>query len=353
MGKNRVVSKARLWMLAFLGLILLSTVFGMLSYQYLRQDPVTINIKDAQGYVTTQIIQKKPNETVGQVVAQAVGDEDNYSCDYNYEDKIHSIDNLELNQKIVGKIIVDGEVHPYSSGATTVGDVLKENNITISPVDIVSPLPSETLTQADSNITVSRTNSSTEVKTEIIPYISETVENDDAAYNSTQVLQPGQNGVRSYTEEVIYNNGVEVERHITSDSQTNPVNEIVEVGTNLMVGKPNIQKGDIEAWRPYVIKALELNEITPTETIINRVLRQINTESAGDQNADQELYDVNTLIGQEAKGLMQTTPFTFNAYHFPGYDDVYNGFHNLLAAINYAKEAYGPELTGLGEGHGF
>lgn len=338
----------------FLGFILLATVSSMIFYQYERKDPVRIEIKDARGYLTTQIVYKSPNETVGQVVNKAVQDiGEDYICDYDYNQKIKTIDTVNLYEPVSGTISIDGNQIQYQTGVTTVQNILDENGITVSPVDVVTPELTETVSADNSNITVSRVTSSTEVVTEVIPFLSETRENDQLAYNEVRTIQKGQNGVRSFTEEIAYSDGREIERHITSDQRVEPVNEIIEIGTSLEAGKPNIQKGDIASWRPFVIKALEMNGLEPTETRINRVLRQINTESAGDQNAEQEIIDMNTFLGQNAKGLMQTIPSTFEAYHFEGYDDIYNGYHNLLAAINYAKERYGVDLEGLGEGHGY
>ncbi len=134
--------------------------------------------------------------------------------------------------------------------------------------------------------------------------------------------------------------------------------------------KPNVLPYDIEGWRPWVIKALKANGLEPTEDRIGRVLRQINTESEGDQNIVQFIKDSNSgwiLSGYHCEGcatadgesknighgLMQTIITTFDAYKFEGHDDIFNGYDNLLAAINYAKHAYGDDLSYLGEGHGF
>ena len=120
------------------------------------------------------------------------------------------------------------------------------------------------------------------------------------------------------------------------------------------LGGGNPPGSGVQRWRPYVIRALEMNGLSTSESMIQKVLRQIATESGGNPRAVQHGYtDINTIRGDLAKGLMQTISATFNAYKFPGHDNIFNGFDNLLAALNYAKHRYGKNLNGLGEGHGY
>ncbi len=110
----------------------------------------------------------------------------------------------------------------------------------------------------------------------------------------------------------------------------------------------------VQRWAGLVKKALSANGLSTSQAMIDKVLRQIQTESGGNEKAVQGGYvDVNTLSGDLAKGLMQTISATFNAYKFPGHGDIFNGYDNLLAALNYAKHRYGPDLSFLGQGHGY
>ncbi|MGG3773091.1 phage tail tape measure protein [Heyndrickxia faecalis] len=120
----------------------------------------------------------------------------------------------------------------------------------------------------------------------------------------------------------------------------------------MLAGNPS--GSGVERWRSYVIRALEMNGLSTAKSMVEKVLRQIKTESGGDPKAIQHGYtDINTRTGDLAKGLMQTISATFNAYKFPGHSNIFNGFDNLLAALNYAKHRYGKNLSGLGEGHGY
>ncbi|MCD5589826.1 transglycosylase SLT domain-containing protein [Lactobacillus delbrueckii] len=93
-------------------------------------------------------------------------------------------------------------------------------------------------------------------------------------------------------------------------------------------------------WKSYVAKALKANGIDATSYRISKILATIQRESGGNPRAI-NLWDSNAKAGIPSKGLMQTIGPTFNAYKLKGHNDIYNGFDNLLAAINYIKHRYG------------
>ncbi|MGE6376616.1 peptidoglycan DD-metalloendopeptidase family protein [Peribacillus muralis] len=113
----------------------------------------------------------------------------------------------------------------------------------------------------------------------------------------------------------------------------------------------------VERWRGTVKKALAMNRLPVTDAYVNAWLRQIKSESGGNEKAVQSsgVKDVNYYSGQLARGLVQVIPSTFNAHAFPGYNNPFNGLHSLLAGMNYAKGKYGVGgmLGVIGHGHGY
>ena len=114
------------------------------------------------------------------------------------------------------------------------------------------------------------------------------------------------------------------------------------------------EDGDVHSWADDVKKALRKLNLSTSNDMVQKVLRQISTESGGNPKAVQgNIGDINNKTGNLAKGLMQVIPPTFNAYALPGHHDIFNGYDNILAGLNYAKHRYGNDLSYLGQGHGY
>lgn len=115
-------------------------------------------------------------------------------------------------------------------------------------------------------------------------------------------------------------------------------------------GSGNPSGSGVQRWKSDVKRALSKLGLSTSASMVSRVLRQINTESGGNPRA---MGGTDGLADGHAMGLMQVKPGTFRAYHLPGHNNIWNGFDNLLAGLNYAKHRYGHGLSFLGNGHGY
>ncbi|KAF0554637.1 peptidoglycan DD-metalloendopeptidase family protein [Pediococcus acidilactici] len=106
----------------------------------------------------------------------------------------------------------------------------------------------------------------------------------------------------------------------------------------------------VHRWKSDVKSALDKLGLSTSASMVSRVLRQINTESGGNPKA---MGGTDGLADGHAMGLMQVKPGTFRAYHLPGHNNIWNGYDNILAGLNYAKHRYGSGLSFLGNGHGY
>lgn len=89
-------------------------------------------------------------------------------------------------------------------------------------------------------------------------------------------------------------------------------------------------------WGPQVRKAAKLMNQGITDSQVNGILAQIQLESGGNQSAIQSLAvdDINARTGNLARGLLQYTPTTFEGFKVRGYENIMNGFHQLVAFFN-------------------
>ncbi|WHQ78075.1 hypothetical protein QFC96_09620 [Latilactobacillus curvatus] len=107
----------------------------------------------------------------------------------------------------------------------------------------------------------------------------------------------------------------------------------------------------VQRWAGVIRKALTKNGLPSNGTYTNAWLRQVQTESGGNEHA---MGGNDGLLDGNAQGLLQVKPGTFAAYKFPGYGNIMKGYHNALAGIHYAKARYGSNMLGvIGRGHGY
>lgn len=109
----------------------------------------------------------------------------------------------------------------------------------------------------------------------------------------------------------------------------------------------------VERWRPYIEKAFKELHVSPTEGKINKLLRQIQTESGGNPTIPQQISDINSAAGHPAQGLLQFIPSTFNSWAVKGHGQILNGYDQILAAINALEHGGEGGWGNVGNGHGW
>lgn len=89
-------------------------------------------------------------------------------------------------------------------------------------------------------------------------------------------------------------------------------------------------------WRSTIIAAAARMNEQISEFDIQGIIAQIQRESGGNQNIVQSplVRDVNTRMGNPARGLLQYIPQTFRAYAVKGHNNIYSGYDQLLAFFN-------------------
>lgn len=115
----------------------------------------------------------------------------------------------------------------------------------------------------------------------------------------------------------------------------------------------NIGGEGVKRWAGTVKRVLGMLHLSTSDSMVARVLRQIQTESGGNPNARQPGSDPDGNGSGPALGLMQTKRATFEAFKRKGSGGIFNGPANIYAGLNYAKHRYGSSLSALGNGRGY
>lgn len=108
-----------------------------------------------------------------------------------------------------------------------------------------------------------------------------------------------------------------------------------------------------QRWKPYIEKAFKELHVNASEAKINKLLRQIQTESGGNPTIRQQISDRNSAAGNPAQGLLQFIPSTFNHWALKGHGQILNGYDQILAAINALEHGGEGGWGNVGNGHGW
>lgn len=106
-------------------------------------------------------------------------------------------------------------------------------------------------------------------------------------------------------------------------------------------------------WTPVIKSAARLLHVSLSAGQIGKLLRQIQTESGGNEKISQQISDINSAEGHPAQGLLQFIPSTFNTWAMPGHHNILSGFDQIMAAINALNHGGEGGWGNIGNGHGW
>ena len=114
--------------------------------------------------------------------------------------------------------------------------------------------------------------------------------------------------------------------------------------------------GNVESWREMAMAAMRRNGFNADDPAqVNAMLAQIQSESGGVADINQQIVDVNGTGASAGQGLLQIIPSTFEANRDPSLpNDRTDPWANMNAALRYYRATYGGDLTTMwGHGHGY
>lgn len=153
-----------------------------------------------------------------------------------------------------------GNLRKISSVGKTVSEVLEGAGIELDEHDVVTP-SLEAKVSSSQTIIIERVERETFTQLIEIPYETITNENDDMYEGQTKVVQAGVNGVQIDTIQNVYvNNELVSIENIESQIESEPVTEIVEVGTKSPIATASQSAQD--ALAGYTIKQVITMEAT-------------------------------------------------------------------------------------------
>lgn len=106
-------------------------------------------------------------------------------------------------------------------------------------------------------------------------------------------------------------------------------------------------------WTPVIRSAAAKLHFHIADWQIKKLLRQIQTESGGNEKISQQISDINSAEGHPAQGLLQFIPSTFNTWALPGHHNILSGFDQIMAAINALNHGGEGGWGNIGNGHGW
>lgn len=202
------------------------------------------------------------------------------------------------------EIAADGEWIRTRTQATTVGQVLAQEGVTLIGLDYTVPAEDTPLTEGQS-IRVVRVQHAFAIEQEPIPYETVWLPDAELDLDHQQLEQEGQDGVHRWRYSVIYENGQQVARNLEDEwLARQPTNKAIAYGTKITIRDLETPEGTFQYWRRIRMLATSYSAATCGKT------------------PDHPLYGITRLGWQMRHGIVAVDPSVINLrsqVYVPGY----------------------------------
>jgi len=146
-------------------------------------------------------------------------------------------------------IKVDGRQEQVRSQANTVTQLMEEMSITMQGLDYTIPDGGSVLHAGDV-VEVIRVTEEVTFTDEIIPYDSLSQLTAELELDQRAIIQAGAPGILRWSTVIRYENGIEISRGSAKETVIQaPVNEVLGIGTNIVIRTVDTPGGPLEYWR--------------------------------------------------------------------------------------------------------
>lgn len=138
---------------------------------------------------------------------------------------------ISIKRAVPVSIMIDGQLREVWSYKDTVEEVIKENGITLGPLDRFEGMTATSQVKSDMVIRVVRVNEEITAEKEDIPFAVVEKPNKTMNDGETKTVVAGENGIREKYFKITYEDGKPVDRlFVNEDIVKAPVDQVVEYG---------------------------------------------------------------------------------------------------------------------------
>lgn len=217
------------------------------------------------------------------------------------------------------------------SQATTVGDMLREKNVSLGPKDGQS-VPNDTPLVAGMTVAVWRDGKQTLTQEEIIPKTIEEIKDADKDYGARDVKSQGSDGKKSVTYEIEMQGGKEISRTVIASVTTvEPVKQTIIIGTRFRGAYTTPSQNETITWNFLIGKGLTREQ---TAGIMGNLMQEHGFNTTGDGLAQ-------WTGGRKAALLALPDPYSIDTQLNFLWSELSGGYAKVLAQIQASSTVEG------------